>query len=93
MVACFADGPDPNARCVVPLGPSCGRDMPPDRRTARQVKDVARLSSSPQLRDLVGFGQGQGRGVPVEIFTNAMSPQSGQLYNWIRSGQVISSPL
>ncbi len=91
MVACFADGSDPNARCAVPLVPSCGRDMLPDRRTARQVKDVARLSSSPQLRDLVGFGQG--RGVPVEIFTNATSPQSGQLCNWIRSGQVISSPL
>ena len=91
MVACFADGPDPNARCAVPLGPSCGRDMLPDRRAARQVKAAARVSSSPQLRDLVGFGLGQG--VPVEIFTNATSPQSGRLYNWIRSGQVISSPL
>lgn len=92
MVTCFAHGPGPTARCAVPLGPSCGRDMLPDRRTAREIKDVARQSSSPQLRDRVGFGQGQG--FPVEIIiTNATSPQSGQLYNWIRSGQVMGSPL
>lgn len=61
------------------------------RGTVVEVKDVARLSSSPQLRDLVGFAQSQG--VPLEIFTNAALPVRGQLAQWIRSGQVIISPL
>ncbi len=62
------------------------------RGTVVEVKNVAQLSSSAQLRDLVGIAQIQG--VPLEIFTNAAAlPRSGQLFDWIQSGQVIISPL
>jgi hypothetical protein len=43
------------------------------------------------LRDLVTYAQG--RGVPLEIFTNAKLPATGELANWIKAGQVIISPL
>jgi len=61
------------------------------RGTVVEVKATAHLSATSQLRDLVSFAQGQG--VPLEIFTNASLPSSGELFNWIRSGQVIISPL
>ncbi|HEY4027422.1 MAG TPA: RHS repeat-associated core domain-containing protein [Candidatus Dormibacteraeota bacterium] len=61
------------------------------RGTVVEVKDVASLSSSSQLSDMVAFARSQG--VPLEIFTNAQLPNSGQLFNWIRSGQVIIRPL
>jgi hypothetical protein len=63
----------------------------PTRGTVVEVKDVTRLSSSAQLRDLVGFAREEG--VPLEIFTNATLPGSGQLHDWIRRGHVIISPL
>jgi hypothetical protein len=56
-----------------------------------EVKNTARLTASSQLRDLVNYAQGQG--VPLEIFTNASLPSSGDLFNWIQSGQVIISPI
>jgi len=34
-----------------------------------------------------------GQGVPLEIFTNASLPGSGELYNWIQAGQVIIRPI
>ncbi|MGQ0837718.1 SpvB/TcaC N-terminal domain-containing protein [Actinokineospora sp.] len=61
------------------------------RGTVVEVKAVQELSVTPQLRDLVTYARGQG--VPLEIFTNARLPASGELVNWIRSGQVIISPL
>ena len=63
----------------------------PARGTVVEVKDMLRLSASPQLRDDVAFAQGLG--VPLEIFTNATLPGSGELFNWIQSGQVIISPI
>jgi len=61
------------------------------RGTMAEVKDVAQLSATPQLRDMVAYAQGQG--VPLEIFTNANLPSSGELFNWIQTGQVIISPI
>jgi RHS repeat-associated protein len=61
------------------------------RGTVVEVKAHAYLTSSSQLRDLVGFARSQN--VPLEIFTNARLPQSGQLAQWIERGQVIISPL
>ena len=61
------------------------------RGTVVEVKATAGLSASPQLRDLVSFAQGQG--APLEIFTNASLPASGELYGWIQSGQVVISLL
>jgi hypothetical protein len=39
----------------------------------------------------VGFAREEG--VPLEIFTIATLPGSGQLHDWIRRGHVIISPL
>ena len=61
------------------------------RGTVVEVKDVARLTSSPQLRDLVQYAQSLE--VPLEIFTNAQLPQSGQLAGWIERGVVTIRPL
>jgi RHS repeat-associated protein len=61
------------------------------RGTVVEVKAVQELSVTPQLRDLVTYARG--RGVPLEIFTNAKLPTTGELANWIKSGQVIISPL
>ena len=61
------------------------------RGTVVEVKNTAQLTASSQLRDLVSYAQGQG--VPLEIFTNANLPGSGELYNWIQSGQVIIRPI
>jgi RHS repeat-associated protein len=61
------------------------------RGSVVEVKDVARLSATSQLRDLVSYAQGQG--VPLEIFTNANLPSSGELFSWIQSGQVTISPI
>ena len=61
------------------------------RGTVVEVKDVQTLSATPQLRDLVAFAKS--KGVPLEIFTNATLPTSGDLANWIKAGQVIISPL
>lgn len=63
----------------------------PSRGTVVEVKATAQLSATPQVRDLVAYAQSQG--VPLEIFTNASLPGSGELFNWIQSGQVIISPL
>jgi len=52
-----------------------------------EVKNIRRLSATPQLRDLVAYAQSQG--VPLELFTDAALPGSGQLDRWIRSGVVI----
>jgi hypothetical protein len=32
-------------------------------------------------------------GVPLEIFTNAALPRSGELARWIQTGQVIIQPI
>jgi hypothetical protein len=56
-----------------------------------EVKDVAQLSATPQLRDLVSYAQGQG--VPLQTFTNANLPSSEELFSWIQSGQVTISPI
>jgi len=61
------------------------------RGTVVEVKAVQELSVTPQLRDLVAFAKG--RGVPLEIFTNAARPASGELADWIKAGEVIISPL
>ena len=61
------------------------------RGTVVEVKDTAELTASSQLRDLVDYAHGQG--VPLEIFTNARLPASGELFNWIQSGQVIIRPI
>jgi hypothetical protein len=61
------------------------------RGTVVEVKNVGRLSLSPQLRDMFEYARRQG--VPLEIFTNAKLPQSGQLADWIRRGLVVISPL
>jgi hypothetical protein len=61
------------------------------RHAVVEVKDVARLKLSPQLRDMVRYAQG--RGVPLEIFTNGRLPRSGQLADWIAEGVVVISPL
>ncbi len=61
------------------------------RGSVVEVKDAAQLSVTPQLRDMVAYAQGQG--VPLEIFTNANLPSSGELFNWIQSGQVVISPI
>jgi hypothetical protein len=61
------------------------------RNAVVEVKDVARLKLSPQLRDMVRYAQGQG--VPLEIFTNGRLPRSGQLADWIAEGVVVISPL
>ncbi len=71
-------------------------DFNPDRTilargSVVEVKNVQELSATPQLRDLVTYAQG--RGVPLEIFTNAKLPATGELANWIKAGQVIISPL
>jgi RHS repeat-associated protein len=84
-------GSGPGGYRVPDFSPFGGTGTIATRGTVVEVKNVASLSSSPQLRDLVTFAQSQG--VPLEIFTNAALPRSGQLYNWIQSGQVIISPL
>ncbi len=61
------------------------------RGSVVEVKAVQELSATPQLRDLVDFAQKQG--VPLEIFTNAKLPATGELRDWINAGQVIISPL
>ena len=61
------------------------------RGTVVEVKAVQELSVTPQLRDLVTYATS--KGVPLEIFTNAKLPATGELANWIKAGQVIISPL
>lgn len=61
------------------------------RGTVVEVKSVQELTATPQLRDLVAYAKSQG--VPLEIFTNATLPATGELANWIKAGQVIISPL
>jgi hypothetical protein len=61
-------------------------DIDPVRQGTR-----ACLSASSQLRDLVSYAQGQG--APLEIFTSASLASSGELFNWIQSGQVIINPI
>lgn len=56
-----------------------------------EVKDVRRLSSSPQLRDLVAYAES--RNVPLEIFTNAPVPTRGEIPRWIARGRVVIQPL
>jgi len=63
----------------------------PSRGTMVEVKDTARLSATSQLRDLVA--NALGRGVPLEVFTNASLPRSGELFDWIAAGDVIITPL
>lgn len=52
-----------------------------------EVKDVRKITSSGQLRDLEDFAQS--RGVPLELFTNAPAPSSGRLADSIREERVI----
>ena len=61
------------------------------RGSVVEVKALQNLSVTPQLRDLVNYAKSQG--VPLEIFTNAALPKTGELANWIKAGQVIISPL
>ncbi len=61
------------------------------RGTVVEVKAVQELSATPQLRALVAYAKSQG--VPLEIFTNAKLPASGELARWIDARQVIISPL
>ncbi len=60
------------------------------RGTVVEVKDVARLTMTHQLRDFLA--EAQRRGVPLEIFTNA-GYVSGTL-RWLEQAkQVIISPI
>lgn len=61
------------------------------RGTIVEVKDVARLSSTPQLRDLHDLAVREG--VKLEIFTNAPLPSRGDLFKWFKAGDLILSPL
>jgi hypothetical protein len=61
------------------------------RGTVVETKDVARLSSSAQLRDLEAYATS--RGVPLEIFTNAAGPSRGRLAQSIRAGRVRLTPI
>lgn len=67
-------------------------DFPPAatiaaRGTIVEVKDVAELTATPQLRDLVANAAQEG--VRLEIFTNARIPASGRLADWIKEQLVI----
>lgn len=89
-------GAEPSAGTSKPDATTALTDFNPTltiaaRGTVVEVKDTAQLAASPQLRDLVGYAQGQS--VPLEIFTNASLPSSGELFNWIQSGQVVISPI
>jgi Restriction endonuclease fold toxin 7 len=61
------------------------------RNAVVEVKDVARLTLSSQLRDMVAYAQS--RGVPLEIFTNGRLRRRGQLADWIGEGVVVILPL
>ena len=56
-----------------------------------ESKDVSRLSSTQQLRDLEAYAQSQG--VPLVIFSDAHAPRTGQLARSIRRGDVIVRPI
>lgn len=61
------------------------------RGTCMECKDLGRLVSSPQLRDLQTNANNLGG--PLEIWTNATLPKSGQLFDAIQAGDVITKPI
>lgn len=61
------------------------------RGTIVEVKDVQRLSISPQLKDLAA--EAIARDVQLEIFTNAPAPLRGELARLIEQRRVILTPL
>ena len=61
------------------------------RGTVVEVKDVQRLSTTNQLRDLIAYARR--KGVPLEIFTNAPAPTRGELADAIAQGRVILRPI
>ena len=64
----------------------------PSRGTVVEVKNVQELQISDQIRDLLDYAN-NGRGVPLEIFTNGRLPVSGELFNFINSGRIIITPI
>jgi hypothetical protein len=71
-------------------------DFPPEvtiqfRGSVVEVKNVGRLSITPQLRDLATYAEA--RGVTLEIFTNAPQPLRGQLADLVASGVVTIQPI
>lgn len=85
-------------RTIPGSGP--GRERIPDfnpdatirtRGTIVEVKNVEKISISPQLRDMADYAQS--RGVPLEIFTNAPKPSRGELRDLIDAGDVILTPI
>lgn len=61
------------------------------RGTLVEVKNVQRLSITPQLRDLAN--EARARRVQLEIFTNAPKPSRGELAKQIARRRVILTPL
>jgi hypothetical protein len=71
-----------------PFGPNASLAV---RGSIVEIKNIKRLSATPQLIDLAN--EAHGAGGHLEIFTNATAPKKGKLANLIQQNKVVIRPL